>query len=78
MLAVGFQAFFLGCIAQVLFDYTGRHRQRWLRVFPYTRTVLIAFGLVVLGVAFAIPLVVTYVSDDLSSNAPTRCRTTSP
>ena len=40
LLAVGFQAFFLGCVAQVLFDYTGRRRRRWLRVFPYTRTVL--------------------------------------
>ncbi len=27
LLAVGLQAFFLGCIAQVLFDYTGRHRR---------------------------------------------------
>ncbi len=65
LLTVGFQAFFLGCVAQILFDYTGRHRQRWLRVFPYTRTVLIAFALVVVGIALAIPLVVTYVSDDL-------------
>ena len=62
----GFQAFFLGCIAQVLFDYTGRHRRRWLRIFPYTRTVLIAFGLVVLGIALAIPLVVSYLSNDLA------------
>ncbi len=27
VLTVGGQAFFLGCIAQVLFDYTGRHRR---------------------------------------------------
>ena len=33
----------------MLFDYTGRHSRRWRRVFPYTRTALIAFGLVVLG-----------------------------
>jgi glycosyltransferase involved in cell wall biosynthesis len=66
VLTVGGQAFFLGCIAQVLFDYTGRHRERWLRIFPYTRTVLIAFGLVVLGVAFAIPLVVSYLGNDLA------------
>jgi glycosyltransferase involved in cell wall biosynthesis len=66
VLTVGGQAFFLGCIAQVLFDYTGRHRERWLRIFPYTRTVLIAFGLVVLGIALAIPLVVSYVGNDLA------------
>jgi hypothetical protein len=66
VLTVGFQAFSLGCIAQVLFDYTGRHRERWLRIFPYTRTVLIAFGLVVLGVVLAMPLVVSYLSNDLA------------
>ena len=26
----------LGCVAQVLFDYTGRGQRRWLRMFPYT------------------------------------------
>ena len=45
MLVVGLQFVFLGCVAQVLFDYTGRRKRRWLRLFPYTRTVLIAFGL---------------------------------
>jgi glycosyltransferase involved in cell wall biosynthesis len=61
---VGLQAFFLGCIAQVLFDYTGRRSRRWLRVFPYTRSTLIAFGLVVLGVCLALPLVVSYFNND--------------
>jgi glycosyltransferase involved in cell wall biosynthesis len=66
MMTVGGQAFFLGCIAQVLFDYTGRYRERWMRIFPYTRTVLIAFGLVLLGIALAIPLVVSYLANDLA------------
>jgi glycosyltransferase involved in cell wall biosynthesis len=66
MMTVGGQAFFLGCIAQVLFDYTGRHRERWMRIFPYTRTVLIAVGLVVLGISIAIPLVVSYLANDLA------------
>jgi glycosyltransferase involved in cell wall biosynthesis len=65
-LAVGFQAFLLGCIAQILFDYTGRNARRWQRVFPYTRTVLIAFGLFVVGVLLAVPLVVTYTANDLA------------
>ena len=50
----------------MLFDYTGRHSRRWRRVFPYTRTALIAFGLVALGIALAIPLVVTYTTSDLA------------
>jgi glycosyltransferase involved in cell wall biosynthesis len=57
---VGMQAFFLGCIAQVLFDYTGRRSRRWLRVFPYTRSALIAVGLVLLGMGLAVPLLVSY------------------
>jgi glycosyltransferase involved in cell wall biosynthesis len=63
ILAVGLQTFLMGCVAQVLFDYSGRHSHRWRRVFPYTRTVLISFGLVVLGVVLSIPLVVTYAAN---------------
>jgi glycosyltransferase involved in cell wall biosynthesis len=70
LLTVGCQAFFLGCIAQILFDYTGRHRQRWLRVFPYTRTVLFAFALTLLGILLAVPLVATYVSNDFELQRP--------
>jgi hypothetical protein len=62
ILVVGLQFVFLGCVSQVLFDYTGRRRRRWLRIFPYTRTVLIALGLAVLGIVLAVPLVETYVS----------------
>jgi hypothetical protein len=65
VLAIGCQTLFFGCVAQVLFDYTGRHSHRWLLVFPYTRTVLIAFGLFVLGVLMTIPLLVTYAANDL-------------
>jgi Glycosyl transferase family 2 len=66
VLAVGLQAFLLGCIAQVLFDFTGRHTRRWLGVFPYTRTVLAAFGLVAIGIALEGPLVATYLANDLA------------
>jgi glycosyltransferase involved in cell wall biosynthesis len=64
LLVVGLQGFFLGCIAQVLFDYTGRYARRWLGAFPYTRTALIAFGLVIAGIALAVPLLVSYVDHD--------------
>jgi hypothetical protein len=60
VLAIGSQAFFMGAIAQVLFDYTGRDTKRWTRLFPYTRTVLIAAGLIVGGIAATIPLIVTF------------------
>ena len=66
LLAVGWQMFLLSAIAQVLFDYTGRRTRRWSRRLPYTRTVLIALGLVAVGVALAVPLVVTYVDNDFA------------
>lgn len=69
MLVVGLQAFFLACIAQVLFDYKGRKRDRWLRWFPYTRSVLLALGLVLVGIGLAIPLAVAYVDNGLALRA---------
>jgi glycosyltransferase involved in cell wall biosynthesis len=69
MLVVGLQAFFLGCIGKVLFDYSGSNSRRWTRVFSYTRTTLIAFALVILGVCLAIPLVISYLQNDYRLDA---------
>jgi len=68
---VGLQAFLLGCIAQVLFDYSGRRTARWLAVFSYTRTVIGAAVTACAGVLCGIPLVVYYLShhDSLSLGA---------
>jgi glycosyltransferase involved in cell wall biosynthesis len=65
LLVVGLQFLLLGCVSQVLFDYVGRRRRRWLRVFPYTRTVLLAAALVLIGVGLAVPLVETYLGHGL-------------
>ena len=68
---VGLQAFFLGVVAQVLFDYQGRARRRWLALFPYTRSVVAAGVIVALGIACAVPLVVYYIGhhERLSASA---------
>jgi len=60
---VGLEGFAFGCVAQVLFDYTGRARRRWLRLFPYTRTIVISAALVAIGLAAQIPLVARYIRD---------------
>jgi glycosyltransferase involved in cell wall biosynthesis len=60
--SLGLTAVLLGAVAQVLFDYTGRFKRRWLRLMPYTRTVFAAATLVLLGIALLIPLVVAYIS----------------
>jgi glycosyltransferase involved in cell wall biosynthesis len=62
---VGVQATFFGCLARVLFDYTGVRTKRLLSLFPYTRTVLISAALVVVGIALAVPLVVAYADHSL-------------
>jgi glycosyltransferase involved in cell wall biosynthesis len=67
---LGLQCFYFGCIAQVLYDYTGTARKRWLRLFSYDRTVLAAATAAALGVGLTLPLIVTYFERGLS--LPTR------
>lgn len=62
---LGLQYFYLGCIAQVLYDYTGQARRRWLRVFDYNRTMLAAAAAVLGGSGLIAPLVLTYVRHGL-------------
>jgi glycosyltransferase involved in cell wall biosynthesis len=69
---VGLQSFYLGCIAQILYDWSGAARQRWARVFPYTRTVILSVALFAAGVALALPLAWSYVEHGLALTAVTR------
>jgi glycosyltransferase involved in cell wall biosynthesis len=62
---LGLQNFYLGVLAQVLYDGTGKARERWLRLFPYNRTVAIAALLFVVGVALGIPLLTKYIGGGL-------------
>lgn len=60
---VGLQSFFLGCIAQVIYNYSNRTTKRWLKLFSYTRS-LIASALVAgVGGALVTPLAEEYVSN---------------
>jgi glycosyltransferase involved in cell wall biosynthesis len=63
---LGVQSVFLGCIAQVLYDCSGRARRRWGRTFRYTRTVAFAGVTFLAGVTLSIPLIVKYVANDWS------------
>jgi glycosyltransferase involved in cell wall biosynthesis len=65
---LGLQSFFFGCLAQVLHDYTGDARKRWLSVFRYTRTVAICAGLFTLGFILDGLLVVNYLGSGLRLN----------
>jgi len=69
---VGLQSFYVGCLAQVLHDYTGMARKRWLRAFPYTRTVVISGAAFLGGFTMALILVVEYVQSGLRLSALSR------
>ncbi len=60
---VGLQSFFLGCIVQVIYGYSSRTRQRWLRLFSYTRAMIVSSVLAILGLAFTIPLLHRYIAN---------------
>jgi glycosyltransferase involved in cell wall biosynthesis len=69
---VGLQSFYVGCLAQVLHDYTGLARRRWLRIFPYTRTVLLSTVGFVVGFALAVTLLADYLRSNLALSASDR------
>jgi glycosyltransferase involved in cell wall biosynthesis len=55
---LGLQSFFFGCLAEVFCDYSGQARDRWTRIFRYTRAVtasafIFVVGLVALSFAVA-------------------------
>lgn len=60
LVIIGLESFFFGCLAQVLSAYNGEVRRRWVRVFPYTRTVLLSAGAFLLGMASLIGLLIWY------------------
>jgi glycosyltransferase involved in cell wall biosynthesis len=62
---LGLQSFYLGCIVQVLHDYTGKATRRWLAVFRYTRTMIVVAAMFVVGVALLVGLVADYVGSGL-------------
>lgn len=57
---LGVQNFFLGCLARLLYDYTGAARDRLLGLFPYTRTVLLSAAVFLAGIGLMTPLAVEY------------------
>lgn len=71
-IVLGIQSIYLGCLAQVLHDYTGKARRRWLKVFPYTRTVVLSFAEFAIGLLLALALVVDYVRSGLALSGADR------
>ena len=63
--AVGLQSFFLGCIAQVIYNYSSLSRNKWLKFFEYDRAMKGSFLFAAVGSVMLAPLVVEYVRGGL-------------
>jgi Glycosyl transferase family 2 len=61
---VGLQSFFLGCIAQVIYNYSREVTNRWLKLFSYTRALVTSSIVAIAGVCMVIPLAVEYVTNN--------------
>ncbi len=61
---VGLQSIYFGCLAHVFLDYTGKHRDRWRRVFQYTKSVALAGIVFAVGFALVLALTVTYFTNN--------------
>jgi hypothetical protein len=62
---LGLHGFYLGALARVLFDYKGRITQRWLRLYSYTRSVLLSALAIIIGSILTVPLVSQYLRSGL-------------
>jgi hypothetical protein len=58
---LGLHGFYVGCLARVFFDYSGKDTRRWLRIFSYTRSVVASIVAVVIGTGLTIPLIRQYI-----------------
>lgn len=63
--AVGLQSFYLGCVAQIIYNYSERAKNRWLGLFKYDRAMKTAALLAIGGIGLVTPLVVEYIKRGL-------------
>jgi glycosyltransferase involved in cell wall biosynthesis len=60
---IGVSAVYLGILAKVVNDLTGRATTRWISRFPYNRTFIVSALLTVVGLAANVVLLVTFIRD---------------
>jgi glycosyltransferase involved in cell wall biosynthesis len=57
---VGLQSFFLGCMAQGLYDPTGQAKRKWVNRFPYTPMMVLSGSIFTVGLLFCLNFVSAY------------------
>lgn len=63
---VGFQSLMLGCLAQSIYDPTGKVREKWVRIFRYNRAMAVSAALVAFGIFLVSFLVIQYFENGLA------------
>jgi glycosyltransferase involved in cell wall biosynthesis len=58
---LGLQSFYLGCIVQVMYDYSPRASVQWVRLFAYDRAMAVSGGLMAAGLGLSAPLCAQYI-----------------
>ena len=66
----GLQAFFLGCVTQVIYHYSAASAQRWLRLFEFNRGMFSAAVLLAAGICLCSPIVIMYIRAGLRLPVP--------
>lgn len=61
----GLQSFYLGCLIQVIYNYSDAASSRWLRFFEFDRAMVASAVMLLAGIALSVPLVGEYVSAGL-------------
>jgi glycosyltransferase involved in cell wall biosynthesis len=64
LVVIGLQSIYFGCLAHVFLDYGGRLRERWRRIFTYTKMTVISSAFFALGLVLDVVLLVTFISRD--------------
>jgi glycosyltransferase involved in cell wall biosynthesis len=69
LVTLGLQCIYLGILAQVFFDYSGEITKRWFSRFPYTRSVLVAAAIFLVGFSLTGWLLAHYIRHHLRLTA---------
>jgi glycosyltransferase involved in cell wall biosynthesis len=69
LVTIGLQSIYFGCLAHVFLDYGGRKRERWRRIFGYTKSVISSGVVFAIGLALVLALVIRFASHDFTMPA---------
>jgi hypothetical protein len=62
---LGLHGFYVGCLTRIFYDYGGNTTRRWLRIFSYTRSVVLSGVAILIGIGLTTPLIRQYLRSGL-------------